>query len=116
MMALNSLIRGGFLTFLFAPIINAGRRWYAQTETASMCKDSTRIPTRIADYETAHQVAGVADEPVPVPASARQAGAEFDLVYLRCSMMVDSVLTGTLALVQHGWQIYGGEGPGFLWY
>lgn len=109
MMALNSLIRGGFLTFLFAPIIDAGRRWYARTDTLSSLNAPIPSLTGLADHEIPRQNAGVPDEPGMIPPPDRQAGAEFDLVYLRCSMMIDSVLTGTLALVQQGWQLYGGK-------
>ncbi|KAL3479135.1 hypothetical protein BJX99DRAFT_255911 [Aspergillus californicus] len=97
LMATNSLIRGIFLIFLFPKIISAGRRWYSMKDGTS----STPIATP--------PVAGILPEPEPpkpVIPVGRKNGQEFDLLFLRWSLLIDGLATAYTAFATVGWQIY----------
>ncbi|TVY82945.1 hypothetical protein LSUE1_G003144 [Lachnellula suecica] len=105
LMSFNSLIRGAFLTFGFPKIILSGRRWYATTAATSDAAN-TQIPTSAEAFESMLGLESEQEPPrVPTPVSTQQ-GSAFDLFFLKWSLVVDCVLTGSATFSRQGWHIY----------
>lgn len=112
LMASNSLIRGFFLMFAFPRIIDTGRRWFATSavqkrhanQNKPVDQDSV-IPTNPAEIESSALLGGQEPTlpPAPVP---EESGREFDLFFLRWSLVVDGVVTACTASATAGWHIY----------
>lgn len=112
LMALNSLIRGFFLMGAFPRIINAGRQWFAVSAAQRKLDDqkcstnqSDLIPTNPAEIESCALLGGQEPTLPPSPVSA-ESGREFDLFFLRWSLVVDGVITACTASATSGWHIY----------
>ncbi|KAH8203831.1 hypothetical protein TruAng_002008 [Truncatella angustata] len=108
----NSLIRGLFLLFMFPRIISAGRDWIngkeKHHESTSTNEHEDRIPTRPEDFPAATGE-DVPQEPVMVPEvdeEEEDTGTSFDLLFVRWSLVVDSIVTATAAFSSQPWQIY----------
>ncbi|CAJ2505823.1 Uu.00g132170.m01.CDS01 [Anthostomella pinea] len=108
LMAVNCLIRGIFLMFVFPHIISYGRRWFkTSTGVASPEPDlDTVIPTEPRDFDPVPIT--VADqEPAKPPSPVeRTEGAAFDLFFLRWSLLIDGVITASSAFATQGWHMY----------
>ncbi|KAI0475094.1 MFS general substrate transporter [Xylariaceae sp. FL0804] len=110
LMATNSLIRGFFLIFLFPRIISAGRVWFSRQDTTVVVGppvDGDRpIPTEPEEFEpTAGILPGQEPGCRPNP-SESHGGQEFDLFFLRWSLVVDGLVTAYTAAATQGWHIY----------
>lgn len=115
LMATNSLIRGVFLIFAFPRIISAGRRWFASSVKPGPVPVSAAAH---AEYETAAiATAPEAFDPpsgllaeqepaVPPPRAEGDSGREFDLFFLRWSLVADGLVTAYTASATAGWHIY----------
>ncbi|ORY54939.1 uncharacterized protein BCR38DRAFT_508754 [Pseudomassariella vexata] len=109
LMSGNSLIRGLFLIFMFPKIITSGRIWYNGTSSpheANVPGQEHHIPTNPEDFDTA---AGedVPQEPITSPEIEEEdTGTEFDLFFVRWSMVVDSIVTFFAGFSNQGWQVY----------
>jgi MFS family permease len=109
LMSFSSLIRGFFLSFAFPRIISGGRKWFAskaviENEGESYADD--RIPTTVQDFEV---VPGLESEqePTPLPTIVgSEDGPAFDLFFLKWSLVIDGLLTGSAAFSTKGWHIY----------
>lgn len=112
LMASNSLIRGFFLMFAFPRIIDAGRRWFttaaAQRKLIGQNRPTDQgsiIPTNPSEIESSTLLGGQEPTLPPSPVSG-ESGREFDLFFLRWSLVVDGVVTACTASATHGWHIY----------
>lgn len=112
LMASNSLIRGFFLMFAFPRIISTGRRWFATSAAQRRLADrseapsqNSTIPTNPAEIESSALLGGQEPTlpPSPVP---EESGREFDLFFLRWSLIVDGLVTALTASATSGWHIY----------
>lgn len=114
LMASNSLIRGFFLILAFPKIISKGRQWFAASATRSSAPDrqrggspdvTTTIPHGPADFETDALLAGQEATLPPSPVS-EGSGREFDLFFLRWSLVADGMITAFTAAATSSWHIY----------
>jgi hypothetical protein len=108
----NSLIRGLFLIFAFPKIISAGRKWFNRqpNESGSAPQPSEgELPMEPGEIATG-VVEDVPQEPInPPEAEEEDSGTEFDLLFVRWSLVVDSLVTALAGFSRHGWQAYLGE-------
>ncbi|KAK2774603.1 major facilitator superfamily transporter [Colletotrichum kahawae] len=107
LMASNSLIRGVFLIFMFPRIIDSGRKWY--TERSEKDPSNEVFGAEVS----AEAEAGVATNMHPKLSVLSQAavfqsvpGHEFDISFLRWSLVADGLLTASTAFATKGWHIY----------
>ncbi|KAL4877789.1 hypothetical protein BJY04DRAFT_221755 [Aspergillus karnatakaensis] len=116
LMATNSVIRGIFLFFLFPKIISAGRRWFStKGEKTTTVQDSpVPIPTHPEDFDPVAGILSEQEPPKPLVPVERAGGQEFDLFFLRWSLLVDGLATAYTAFATAGWQIYIAFAAGFL--
>ncbi|KAI8623150.1 major facilitator superfamily transporter [Xylariaceae sp. FL1651] len=107
----NSLIRGLFLLFMFPKIISAGRVWFErsskQKERADHePQDNSDIPTSPEDF-VATEGGEVPQEPVQGPdLNEEDSNTGFDLLFVRWSLVVDSLVTFFAGFSSAGWQVY----------
>ncbi|KAH8646642.1 major facilitator superfamily transporter [Xylariales sp. PMI_506] len=102
----NSLIRGLFLIIIFPKIIAAGRVWFNRQPDSNETSDD-EIPTNPRDFEAA---AGqdVPQEPIAPPPELEEedVGTGFDLLFVRWSLVVDSIVTAIAGFSTQSWQVY----------
>jgi MFS family permease len=105
----NALIRGLFLILVFPRVISSGRAWFSGTNRKPPSSEEVIIPTEPEEFEVpAGQDAPL--EPVNPPGTKDEAdGIEFDLLFVRWSLLVDSVVTAIAGFSTQGWQAYMGE-------
>ncbi|GAW25309.1 putative major facilitator superfamily transporter [Rosellinia necatrix] len=111
----TSLIRGLFLLFLFPKIIAVGRTWFngrtQQDETTKRHPgddddDDGIVPTNPEDFAAA-EGGEVPQEPVQSPdLDEEDSGTGFDLLFVRWSLAVDSLVTLLAGFSSAGWQVY----------
>lgn len=109
LMASNSLIRGFFLIFAFPRIVSSGRRWFATSAKGRVSAGrGDALPTAPGDFDFSEGGGLLAEqEPTPVPAPVpEESGREFDLFFLRWSLVADGVVTAFTASATRGWHIY----------
>ena len=107
----HSFLRGVFLTLAFPKIITTGRRFMERRSDAKKLRNS---PQKSLDQDAATAQAEMAQamqdeeeqDVMPPKASDEQETFEFDLIFTRCSLLVDGVLTLGASFVRHGWQMY----------
>lgn len=112
----NSLIRGLFLLFIFPKFISTGRKWFnGHSEESNNSRTSNKhdreIPTSPQEFP-ASPGDEVAQEPVTIPEvdeEEEDGGTGFDLLFVRWSLVVDSVVTAIAGLSRQGWQVYAGK-------
>jgi hypothetical protein len=107
-MFLNGSIRGLFLIFVFPRIIAWGRKRFAPVNDAPQPQPTQdeAIPTEPEGIGPVVENA-VAPEPVKPPQLVEEdAGAAFDLLFLRCSMIGDTFITGCIGFASQPWHIY----------
>ncbi|KAK1751022.1 major facilitator superfamily domain-containing protein [Echria macrotheca] len=106
-------IRALFLLFLFPRIIEIGRKWYSRRHPAptgrhaasDRVRPEPHLPTNPEEMEA--PVGSFADdEPVSaVPVKADE-GTQFDLFFLRWSLVFDGFLTMLAALATQKWHVF----------
>jgi hypothetical protein len=99
LMAGNSLMRGMYLIFLFPKIIHMGRRWFSASVTSpSACIETAPDPNAAIpaqqENEISHDLNGNTE------------GHEFDLLFLRWSLVMDGLITSSTAFATQKWHIY----------
>ena len=100
LMAANSLMRGIYLIFLFPKIVYTGRRWLsAFVSTPCLASEPATNIVTLADGD---------DEPSSGQGMS-VAGREFDLLFLRWSLVMDGLITASTAFATKKWHIYLGE-------
>lgn len=106
---LYSSLRGLYLSLAFPRIINLGRRWL-QTANDEATKIETAATDAMGTSPAEIEIADPMDaETEPLNPPKRENEEEtfaFDLLYARCSLLVDGILTGLCVFVSEGWQMY----------
>ncbi|KAF2446046.1 MFS general substrate transporter [Karstenula rhodostoma CBS 690.94] len=104
-----SSLRGLYLTLAFPHIIKIGRRWL-QPPTGEATKIETAALEPAGTSPSGIEIADSMDaETEPLNPPQRENEEEtfaFDLLYARCSLVVDGILTGLCVFVSEGWQMY----------
>ncbi|KAI1845876.1 hypothetical protein JX266_007963 [Neoarthrinium moseri] len=106
-MFLTASVRGLFLMFAFPRIITWGRKWQAPKKDAKQPDPVLveSIPTEPQDMDPVSALPE--QEPVNPPKPVDEdAGAAFDLWFLRVSMLGDALLTGCIGFASQSWHIY----------
>ncbi|KAK4501726.1 hypothetical protein PRZ48_007535 [Zasmidium cellare] len=114
LIALNSLVRGLFLTFAFPAIITNGRKWLdrrrrlPQSDKLTREESITSLPTDPSTIEPGPLESETEIEPVepPKPSPGEEESFQFDLLYARYSILLDGVLTALATLTTRGWHLY----------
>ncbi len=109
LIAVNNLIRGVFLIFIFPRIISSGRRWFKSSNDASTSPEpilDTDIPTEPQDFDPVPGTLSNQEPTKPPPPVDELEGGAFDLFFLRWSLVIDGVLTASAACVTQSWHIY----------
>ncbi|KAJ4353785.1 uncharacterized protein N0V89_005515 [Didymosphaeria variabile] len=104
-----SSLRGLYLYLAFPRIINIGRRWL-QPPNGEATKIETAASEPAGTSPNEVEIADPMDaETEPLNPPQRENEEEtfaFDLLYARCSLLVDGILTGLCVFVSEGWQMY----------
>ncbi|KAI0427645.1 major facilitator superfamily transporter [Xylaria sp. FL1042] len=106
-----SLIRGLFLLFMFPKIIKEGRIWFNKGSQPEERReghphDDGAVPTNPEDFAVADG-GEVPQEPVRSPdPDEEDSGTGFDLLFVRWSLVVDSLVTLFAGFSSAGWQVY----------
>lgn len=108
LIAMNSGVRGLFLTLAFPKIISSGRAWMnGRKQTVNESSKDSDIPE--LPIEASQFVGDVeareADEPIE-PTSPGDEKQIFDLQFTKYSLIADGILTGGAMFVKQGWQMY----------
>lgn len=113
LMSFNSLIRGLFLIFAFPRIISWGRKRHAQAsmldEERVNSEGAASVPTLPTSPEDFEAMPALQSEQEPTAApkiDVREGDVTFDLLFLKCSLVADGLLTGLAAFSRQGWHIY----------
>lgn len=108
LMSFNSLIRGCFLTFVFPKIISAGRKRFASSITPKSEEPSAEslIPTNAEAFESIPGLESEVEPTNPPSPTNNSRGSAFDLFFLKWSLVIDCVLTGSATFSRQGWHIY----------
>ncbi|KAK9793573.1 putative Major facilitator superfamily (MFS) profile domain-containing protein [Seiridium cardinale] len=110
-MFMSFTVRGIYLMFVFPYIIKWGRRWFARSKEAADRGGATLIgttPTEARDLGPIEALPEAeAAEPAGIPRPVDEdAGAAFDLWYLRWSMLGDALVTGCIGFASQKWHIF----------
>ncbi|KAJ4286582.1 hypothetical protein N0V88_008005 [Collariella sp. IMI 366227] len=102
-------MRAAFLLFLFPHIINSGRKWHiiraTDTGHSKVERRYSQLPTNPEDLDA--PIGSFAEEePVGFEEVKEDEGTEFDLFFLRASLVIDGVLTMCAAFATERWHIY----------
>jgi MFS family permease len=136
LMAVNALVRGILLILAFPRIISSGRQWYQSSRldkrlmhepdptdadkdvVQSSCRSLTEgeiladqaetsgIPTQPEDFEPPQGALQDQEPAAPLQATSEDGGRGFDLFFLRWSLVVDGLVTGSAAFASQSWQVY----------
>ncbi|KAK4198084.1 6-hydroxy-D-nicotine oxidase [Triangularia verruculosa] len=107
-----AFMRGMFLMFAFPRIINGGRSWYMarhpEVQHDHSNEETSRSPHLATNPEDFEAPVGslAAEQPVEAEPVKEDEGTEFDLYFLRMSLVVDGILTMCTALATKSWHIY----------
>lgn len=113
-MSANSLIRAFFLTLFFPRIITYGRSFYTYVKlppsppspAATIPTLSQQLPTTPLPFAPLPVILSAEEPTVVIAPTTQSKGSQFDLVFLRTSILVDAILTGTLVFANQGWHLY----------
>ncbi|KAF9734169.1 hypothetical protein PMIN03_011468 [Paraphaeosphaeria minitans] len=104
-----SSLRGLYLSLAFPRIIKIGRRWL-QPLNGEATKIETAASEATGTSPNGIEIADPMDaETEPLNPPQRDNEEEtyaFDLLYARCSLLMDGILTGLCVFVSEGWQMY----------
>lgn len=115
LMAGNALMRAFFLIVLFPRVIAAGRKWFARHAVRNMAKRDPEtqadIPTDPGQFDAPCVGQGEEEPVIPETPDPRieKLASQFDLLFLRWSLVVDGLLTAVTAFATQGWHVYVGE-------
>ncbi|KAI0149228.1 hypothetical protein BJ166DRAFT_537126 [Pestalotiopsis sp. NC0098] len=109
-MFMTFTVRGVYLMFVFPQIIKWGRRWFAKSEAAAQSGPvlTETIPTEPRDLgllEALPEAETLETTNPPKPVD-EDAGAAFDLFFLRWSMLGDAIVTGCIGFAALPWHIF----------
>lgn len=113
LISVNCLVRGLFLTLAFPVIISAGRKWLDKRSKSkhsapgSHFKGSDYLPSTPAHLASVPGVDNDETEPIdPPPPSTETETYDFDLFYIKLSLIADGILTAGATFTNQGWQMY----------
>lgn len=104
-----SSLRGLYLSLAFPRIIKVGRRWlHPPNGEATKMEIAASEPagTSPSGIEIADPMDAEIEPLNPPQREDEEETFAFDLLYARCSLLVDGVLTGLCVFVSEGWQMY----------
>ncbi|KAF1966508.1 MFS general substrate transporter [Bimuria novae-zelandiae CBS 107.79] len=103
-----SSLRGLFLSLAFPRIINFGRRWLqpTSTEPTKIEPETETMGCSPGEIEIADPMDAEIEPLNPPKREDQQENFAFDLLYARCSLLADGILTGLCVFVSEGWQMY----------
>lgn len=111
----NALIRGLFLIVMFPKIISVGRTWLngpsekPHSSAENTDGDVDDVPTDPRDFP-ASPGEEVPQEPIKAPEPEEEededVGTGFDLMFVRWSLVVDTIVTAIAGFSSQGWQVY----------
>lgn len=103
LMSVTAAVRALFLVGLFPKIIARGRKWYARPLSS---EDVKHLGDR-DDHTPAGTVpTAVPNQTLPPKPTDEGHGSHFDLAFVRWSMILDGILTGSCVFATQGWQMY----------
>ena len=113
LMAGNAFMRAVFLIFIFPRIISAGRIWFARLmrkpeQAAASAPEppcDEALPTDPREFDATIGTQSEEEPVIPKPVDEKVA-YEFDLFFLRWSLVVDGALTAGAAFATQGWHLY----------
>ncbi|KAK7998457.1 FK506-binding protein 1 [Apiospora arundinis] len=113
LMAGNALMRAFFLIVLFPRIIAAGRKWFARHAVKGLRskrdpETPPEIPTDPGQFDAPSAGQGEEEPVIPEIPDPRieKLASQFDLFFLRWSLVVDGLLTAMTAFATQGWHVY----------
>jgi hypothetical protein len=119
-MFMSFSVRGIYLMFVFPYIIKWGRSSFAKSKATahsnhnlaetSLIEDSSAVPQDIGPIEALPEAEAMEAVNPPKPVD-EDAGAAFDLVYMRWSMLGDAIVTGCIGFASKPWHIFLGKSP-----
>ncbi|KAF1953185.1 hypothetical protein CC80DRAFT_420839 [Byssothecium circinans] len=112
-----TLFRGLFLTFVFPRIISWGRKVYqpnldkhpASGEEAEDQLPESMLPDghlSSREIEVTEPTDNEAEPLIPPKLESEKETFAFDLLYARCSLLADGLLTGLAFFITDGWQLF----------
>jgi hypothetical protein len=109
-----AFMRSFFLILLFPRIISLGRKWYTGRASTAVAKPEevdqrNEIPTSPGEFEAPMDSRADEEPFVAEPAGETREACQFDLFFLRWSLVVDGALTTVAAFATERWHIYLGE-------
>jgi hypothetical protein len=113
LMSGNAFIRALFLIIIFPRLIDLGRKWFA---SSAKKPSNTAQPHEIDRSILADSAAtngprdGQSEEEAILPGvTIDKSACQFDLFFLRWSLIVDGLLTALTALATERWHVYMGK-------
>ncbi|KAF3024817.1 hypothetical protein E8E14_009750 [Neopestalotiopsis sp. 37M] len=109
-MFMSFTVRGVYLMFIFPEIIKWGRRWFAKSEEAvqegpALTENLPTEPRDLGPIEALPEAETLEPTNPPKPAD-EDAGAAFDLFFLRWSMLGDAIVTGCIGFSTMPWHLF----------
>ncbi len=123
LLSTNAFMRAVFLIFIFPRIIALGRAWFSRDDKREAVRrapddvaNGLVLPTEPQEFDgpTGTQAEEEPVMPKPAATPTEQKGDEhvayeFDLFFLRWSLLVDGFLTAGAGFATQGWHIYLGQ-------
>ncbi|TXT04284.1 hypothetical protein VHUM_04171 [Vanrija humicola] len=122
MITTTQLTRAFFLTVCFPRIIRWGRRWVASADSAPPSETPTPRPSSPVPAAEHHHPELLEQAEIPDPitgephvelelpaveaADSKRLASAFDLYFLRGSILLDSLLTGSVTFATERWHLY----------
>ncbi|RYP11219.1 hypothetical protein DL764_000175 [Monosporascus ibericus] len=106
LMAVNGLIHGVFLMFIFPQII-----WFRTSSEPVVLQPSPEspIPTHPQDFDPVPATVAGAEPMIPPDPVAEVEGGAFGSFFLRWSLVLDGLVIALAAFATRGWHIYLGK-------
>lgn len=105
MLSLNLFVRAFFLSVCFPGIISAGRRWLSTSTSVPTSPVLQQHPEDPNEAEVPDATGQPVDDSA-LPLTDTKHGSTFDLLFLRYSILLDSILTSAVTASSQGWHMY----------
>ncbi|KAI8716795.1 hypothetical protein NCS52_00973900 [Fusarium sp. LHS14.1] len=106
LMAGWAVMRSIFLLILFPYIITRGRAWFASRGSNGVANTGEQLSDTTSHYEDFDTLIESRARGDPTSTDPDCSHLDFDLFFLRWSLVIDGVLTIIAAFATHGWHIY----------
>lgn len=109
-----SSLRGLFLSLVFPRIISMGRKWLQPAPgelppSTEQVEPEAQIPNgglAASEIDVTDNMDAETEPLRPPSGDSERETFAFDLLYARCSLLADGILTGLAILIGKGWQMY----------